>query len=292
VTGLLDVGDGPALEVSVRIGARKEIRVNGKAVADRMELLANTPCIVFAHDDLEFVTGSPERRRWFFNQTLGLTDVLFIDALRRYRRVLRLRNAAIREGGEELLEHYDQALALTGLEIMGSRRTLAEGFNETFSPLYRSISGLDTPPVIEYRPSWRKAESPEAVIRLLGSRREADRGAGMTTTGPHRDGYAFRMGGHEMRESASTGQLRLCSLVLRVAQAEYFGRRTGRNPILLLDDVILELDPRRKQAFMRQLPRYEQAFCTFLPDEEYAAFRRERTLLYTVQAGRIQPWSP
>jgi DNA replication and repair protein RecF len=58
--------------------------------------------------------------------------------------------------------------------------------------------------------------------------------------------------------------------------------------VLLLDDVLLELDPTRKRAFIDHLPRYEQAFFTFLPDESWQAFRSPDTLVLTVQRGDFQ----
>jgi DNA replication and repair protein RecF len=73
--------------------------------------------------------------------------------------------------------------------------------------------------------------------------------------------------------------------VLRVAQARFLAARTGRKPILLLDDVLLELDPGRKRAFIARFPPYEQAFFTFLPDESWQSFRTPDTLVLKVASG-------
>ena len=93
--------------------------------------------------------------------------------------------------------------------------------------------------------------------------------------------------GTPLTEVASTGQLRLVSLILRVTQAHLLATETGRAPVLLLDDVLLELDPARRARFLDALPEYEQAFFTFLPDEQYARLRKEGTKTYTVEAGVI-----
>jgi DNA replication and repair protein RecF len=58
---------------------RKEIRQNGKVVADRKDLIENIPCIVFKHEDIYFVNGTPERRRLFFNQVMGIYDIPFLE---------------------------------------------------------------------------------------------------------------------------------------------------------------------------------------------------------------------
>ena len=62
------------------------------------ELVELNPAIVFCHEDFSFAAGEPERRRFFFDQTASLVSVGYIDALREYRRILKQRNALLREG--------------------------------------------------------------------------------------------------------------------------------------------------------------------------------------------------
>jgi DNA replication and repair protein RecF len=291
VEGRLRMSGGVEAEVRVRVGRAKEITVNGKPVKDRAELLGHIPCVVFSHDDFDFVTGPPERKRWFLNQTLSLADSLYLPALRTYRRVLEGRNVLVRERNEELLDHYDVELAVHGMEVQSRREKALQGFSSVFSRLFGLVSGLDTGVSLLYAPSWRGIASPEEALRLLRSRREGDFRFGTSTHGPHRDSYVFLQGERPFEQVASTGQLRLCSLTLRVAQAHYLLERTGRMPILLLDDVILELDAGRKKAFLSNLPPRDQAFFTFLGDEEYGGYRESSTISYAVKAGRLEPCS-
>jgi len=271
---------------------RKSIRLNGKPISDRKDLVSILPCIIFAHDDIEFVQGSPDRQRFFFDQTLSLYDPLFIDVLRRYRRVLRARNTALKENRSELLDVYDRQLAEAGVELLRKRSEATRGFNTTFSHLFQEISGFADALHIEHRPSWRRVldvtGSPErAAEEELRQRREQDIYMRTTTSGPHRDRFVYRQGGRDFAETASTGQLRLVSLILRVAQAQFFARRSGKRPVLLLDDVLLELDPTRRRRFLEELPAYDQAFFTFLPDERFAEYRKSETLIYRVADGTI-----
>ena len=85
--------------------------------------------------------------------------------------------------------------------------------------------------------------------------------------------------------------MRLLALALRVAQAAYVQAMSRRRPVLLLDDVLLELDAGHRDRFLAALPRYEQAFFTFLPDERFEAYRRPSTLVYTVRQGVLTAWS-
>jgi DNA replication and repair protein RecF len=76
-------------------------------------------------------------------------------------------------------------------------------------------------------------------------------------------------------------------LLLRIAQAGWYTQNIGRKPIYLLDDVLLELDGDRKHRFFSLLPKYEQAFFTFLPEEQLLSLQSNSALIYTVNEGRL-----
>jgi len=271
---------------------KKIITLDGKRIEDRKELLSVAPAIVFCHEDMEFVAGSPERRRWFFDQTRSLWDPLYLEDLRKYRRILKSRNAIFRGEGRldsqtaATLDALDPQLAMYGLELTVKRRETAREFSAVFEPLYREITGL-TGIGVNYLPSW-KEESLDAVISLLSEKRETDASMGVSLSGPHRDRYHFTRAGEEFSAKASTGQRRLLALLLRVAQARVFTDKTGKKPVLLLDDVLLELDGEKRQKFLLVMPEYEQAFYTFLPGEPYETYRKSDTIIYYMQSGQVR----
>ena len=281
--------------VLIKIEAgKKTVFIDGKKVQDRKELLSVIPCIVFCHEDMEFVAGSPERQRWFFDQVLSLYDPVYLDDLRCYRRVLKSRNAVLRDyvlrrqdgGSETLLDALDQQCALYGTKLMEKRETAAALFSEIFALLYEEVSGI-AGVNIRYLPSWKSYNEAEAVDALR-KRRPAETAAVLSLSGPHRDRYLFARDGADFAGSASTGQRRLLALLLRVAQARRFSEMTGRNPILLLDDVLLEMDGEKRRRFIAALPAYDQAFYTFLPEEPFQRYRDSGTLVYYVRDGRIE----
>jgi DNA replication and repair protein RecF len=275
--------------ILVEIADGKAVQVDGKRIADRKELARNTPSIIFAHDDMEYVGGRAERRRWFFDQTLSLLDPLYIDLLRRYRRVLRNRNACLRDRRLAPVRALDQQLSEVGVEIVRRRSELIRSFNTTFTPLFCDISAVRASLEISYRPSWKDSTTGR-VLEALSESRSDDERLQTTTSGPHRDRYGFVTAGRDFARLASTGQRRLLALVLRVAQASYVAQHTQRRPVLLLDDVMLELDAARRERFLAALPAYEQAFFTFLPDEKFLEFRRTDTMILSVCEGMFDLW--
>ena len=285
------------INVSLRDG-EKIISLDGKKIKDRKELLSVAPSIVFCHEDMEFVSGTPEKRRWFFDQTRSLWDPLYLDDFRKYRYVLKTRNTIFRShrtaSGENrldgetaaTLDALDPQLALFGLELCAKRRETAEEFTLVFENLYREISGIDGIGV-KYQPSW-KEENLDQVIDRLSEKREMDFSAGVSLSGPHRDHYLFTRNGEEFSVKASTGQRRLLALLLRIAQAVFFSKKTGKKPVLLLDDVLLELDGEKRKKFLSFMPEYEQAFYTFLPEEPYNKYRKYDTIVYHIDSGRLK----
>lgn len=265
------------------IEGKKIINCDSKKIDDRKELLLINPSIIFCHDDMEFVSGSPERRRWFFDQTISLYDYQYLEDLRRYRKILKMRNIILKEKNALMLDSIDPQLAQYGLELIKKRKEAALVFSDIFTPLYNNISGI-TNVSVRYVPSW-KEESTDTIISYLRIKRERDILLGTTVSGPHRDKYHFIKDESEFSSKASTGQRRLLSLLLRIAQSRRYTDMTGRKPLFLLDDVLLELDPEKRRRFLNLMPEYRQAFFTFLPEEPYERYKTGDTVIYKVSEG-------
>ena len=130
----------------------------------------------------------------------------------------------------------------------------------------------------------------EDVLLKVKNNLKKEVNLGFTISGPHKDFFKFSLRGLDFSHYASTGQLRLCSLALKVAQGQYIYKIIKRKPILLLDDVLLEMDKDKKMNFLKNLPLYEQAFFTFLPNEDYLSYMDSTTEVYNVSNGSIKIW--
>ena len=284
---------------------KKRIEKDGRKIQDRKELINTIPCILFCHDDMRFATGEPESRRFFIDQSLTLYDNLYIDDLRNYKKVLKSRNQILKNKQYDMLDVYDLQLVQYGLIVQQKRKKAIFQFNQIFGKIYEEISGIEGVS-ISYEPSWKAQISQNVdnsvqnssdfaeknffpasqdIIQLLLSRRDSDKALETTLSGPHRDKITFIKDNHPFVQIASTGQCRLISLLLRVAQAIYYTRATGLKPVLLMDDVLLELDPDKRTKLTAMLPEYEQLFCTFLPGEPYERYMHDTTKVYKINKG-------
>ncbi len=280
---------------------KKRIDKNGKRIQDRKELINTIPCILFCHDDMKFAIGEPECRRFFIDQSLTLYDNLYIDDIRNYKKILKSRNLILKNHQYDLLETFDSQLAYYGLIIQEKRKKAIFQFNEIFGKIFYEVTGIEGVKIV-YEPSWKEIitekltadnkiiteknfPSSQDIINLLLSRQELDKRFETSMSGPHRDKINFIKDKVLFVPTASTGQRRLLSLILRIAQSIYYTRVTGLKPVLLMDDVLLELDPDKRAKINSLLPEYEQLFCTFLPGEPYERYMKDTTKVYNIKGG-------
>ena len=75
-----------------------------------------------------------------------------------------------------------------------------------------------------------------------------------TLTGPHRDDLNFIVNGTDIRRFGSQGQQRTAALSLKLAEIELVKKIVKDYPVLLLDDVLSELDSKRQEHLLSELP--------------------------------------
>ncbi len=264
---------------------KKEIQKNFKKIKGSHELISTIPCILFHGDDIEFAVGTPARKRFFIDQSVSLCNSSYINYLLKYSKTLKSRNTILEQKRSNLLDSIDEIFAPIAFNITQERQKIIKEYNNLFPLLYEEISGISNVEIV-YRPVI-KSENIDNLLINLTEKRQQDLNDRNTSIGPHRDRIHFIKDKKPFTERASNGQRRLISLVLRMIQAKIYSEKTGRKPIFLMDDILLELDPEKRQKFMELLPPYEQLFCTFLPGEPYKNYQKENTKIFFVEDGKF-----
>jgi DNA replication and repair protein RecF len=195
-----------------------------------------------------------------------------------------LKEAQMKRNGD-VLDALDVQLVEYGLRLMEKRSIETEKFSKLFEPIYEAVSSIDGIQV-KYRSSWKEMNA-DQIIKKLAMDRQREIAFGSSLSGPHRDRYEFIRDKKDFIATASTGQLRLLALLLRVSQTVRYKEVTGDCPVLLIDDVLLELDGEKRQRFLAVMPKYEQAFFTFLPEEPFECYQKNDSLVYDVTNGKL-----
>ena len=81
----------------------------------------------------------------------------------------------------------------------------------------------------------------------------AERSSRLCLSGPHKDDLLVTIDGRDARTYSSQGQTRTAALALKLAEREIYRNAAGEYPVLLLDDVLSELDPRRQEFVLNRI---------------------------------------
>jgi DNA replication and repair protein RecF len=183
---------------------------------------------------------------------LSQTYPTYLPLLQRYTQALRSRNSLLKQSMLDpvALESFSRELVAAGEEIIRCRRELAPRFSPLARLAYRRISNNAEDLRIEYRPSVKK----DFAVELAQSR-SRERAYRSTVVGPHRDEVELLLNERSAAQFGSEGQKRTMAIALKMAQAEYVAGIQGSPPVLLIDDIMGELDLKRRSGLLPLLER-------------------------------------
>ncbi len=245
------------IEAEITTSGRGRVQVNKQRLARARDLLGALRVSVFSPDDLELVKGGPAERRRYLDDTL-VSRQPKLDAVRSdLDRVLRQRNALLRQAGGRVTAEIDATLAVwdaklveAGEALGDARAALVDDLAPVLSAAYDQVAGRAAHVRLGYLAPWREA----GLARALEDVRADELRRGISLVGPHRDELVVTLDDMPARTHASQGEQRSVALALRLAAHRVVTEATGSPPILLLDDVFSELDPDRSAALLAHLP--------------------------------------
>jgi DNA replication and repair protein RecF len=234
----------------------RKLSLDGQTVRKLSDYLGVLRAVVFCTEDLQLIKGAARGRRRFMDLLLSQTHPTYLALLQRYARALRSRNALLKQRAidEEAVESFSVELVTVGEELIRLRRELAPRLSPLARLAYRRISNDAEELRLEYLPSVKKDFTVE-----LAQTRARERTYRATLVGPHRDDLQLLLNERSAAQYGSEGQKRTLAISLKMAQAEYLTGLQGTPPILLLDDVMGELDLKRRSGLMPLLEGAHQA---------------------------------
>jgi len=233
--------------------------------ADPATLARNRPPVaVFAPDRLSLIKGPPGERRAHLDGFAAARRPTRAELRKRFGQALAQRNALLGRisaglGDPSGLDVWDAGMAEAGAALVASR---AEAVGELMGPFAAAATelGLEGEASLEYAP--RGFESAAEIQAELAQRREQDIRLGRSSWGPHLDELKVCAGGRSLRRYGSQGQQRAALLALLFAERQVLLEARRVTPLLILDDVMSELDPGRRERLVGRLADGGQALIT------------------------------
>jgi DNA replication and repair protein RecF len=284
--------------------ANKVVRVNG--VAKRLaDAVGQLNAVLFTAHDMEVIDGPPSLRRRYLDITISQVDGGYLRALQRYAKVLLQRNhllKRVQEGSanREEMVFWSQELVREGSQIIRARAQTVATLGPLAAAAHAALTEGQEELALIYQPqlggavdglqaaSLSQDELSAAFAQVVGRWGEREIGAGVSLLGPHRDDLLFHLNGISAATFASRAQQRTVALALRLAEARYLLERRGESPVLLLDDVLSELDGRRRAAVLAAIADYEQVLVTATDVDRFLADFLKGATLFQVAEGSLE----
>ncbi len=260
--------------VKPRQGAFR-LKTDGVLQRRRSDWIGQINVVVFSPESLDLVKGAPSFRRRWLDLLLSQLSRDYLEELLRYRGILEQRNALLKrvslgKGTVGEISVWDEFLLESGVALIGARYVALAKLSGVIERTQLSLTGGRERLLLEYFPGLGNSGTELSDITDLSDHfqyaltqvRRDELRRGVTLVGPHRDDFTLvleTLDGSEtvLRETARTyasqGQCRTIALALKLAELEYIREDTGVSPLFLLDDVLSELDVKRRSYLLAYL---------------------------------------
>lgn len=294
---------------------RKEILVNG--IKRRMRDITGVfNAVIFLPQDMNVIEGSPSQRRRLLNSVISQADPTYAEALSEYRKILTQRNALLKQLQErstdsDELSFWDDQLCHHAAVIIRARALALNELENLAGPIHQELTrGLESLR-LDYTPAYDPASHPQGQLgtpmesRVIGLEvarkgmlatlqltRDEEIARGMTLTGPHRDDFHFRVNGIDLHGYGSRGQNRTAILSVKLSEVDWLLQRTDEHPVLLMDEVMAELDPERRQDLLTKVNVAQQTILTAADLMMFSEEFSRGATVWQVVSGTITPLLP
>ncbi len=291
----LERGNGHhLLEAKLVKEGTKKVRIDRLAVDRIKELNELLYVIAFIPEDLRLVKGSPKDRRDFIDRELSKLKPVYANKLQQYERVLKQRNLLLKMVAydpekEKILTVYTAQLIDLGSRIIKTRQEFLAQWEGYAKDLHGKISDHKEELVMVYE-SGVQGKSLEAIHqdfeKQLGVMKNEERTKGTSLIGPHRDDIIFLINGKDARVYASQGQQRTIALSVKLAEIHLVEEIFHEKPVLLLDDVLSELDAKRRR-FLIETFRSFQTIITTADNTVMKSIQHLNPTIFYIQNGKV-----
>ena len=284
------------LEAKLFRGRGRQLFSNGVRLKTAGELAGILTTVLFCPEDLYLIREGGAARRKFLDGAICQLRPRYAQALAEYNRLYEHKTRILRDWPEnpsllQTLDDFNLRMAQTGAILIHYRahfvkrlrdhapaiHTDFSGGRETMELGYETVSTVDDP-----------LKTPREILPMLLSHQESHRQAELDSrqclSGPHKDDLTVDVNGMSAKTYGSQGQTRTAALSLKLAQREIFQEETGEWPVLLLDDVLSELDPKR-QSFVLNRIQGGQVFITCCEEEKLEGLEGGKA--FHIQGGRL-----
>ena len=253
------------LEYAV-FGRERRRKKNGYRISRASEMIGSFKAVLFCPEHLSLIKGGPAERRQFLDIAVSASEPVYLATLQRYTQILKQRNALIKKAKDDpelfasTVDIWSAQLAREAAYIARSRARYVRRAEKFVKQCFAEMTGERELPELKYLGPDKNggdyediAATERMLYEKLSAHHDREIGAGATLWGVHKDDIDVELNGHSARLFASQGQQRSLALALKIAEGEICREDCGEYPVFLFDDVLSELDGRRRAYLLEQM---------------------------------------
>ncbi|NLI57026.1 MAG: DNA replication/repair protein RecF [Clostridium sp.] len=261
---------------------KKQILINEVPIRKMANLMGNLLAVIFSPEDILIVKEGPSLRRRFMDITISQLRPSYFYNLQQYNKILNQRNNLLKEIQQnksliETLDIWDEKIAQVGSEIISKRKKFIDKLSKISKEKHYNLTDNCEQLEIKYKTFLEeidlknKENIKNEIIKKISKSRNLELKRCITAIGPHRDDFDIIVNGLPLKNFGSQGQQRTAILSLKLSEIEIIKEETDEYPILLLDDVMSELDNKRRKFLFKNLTKMQ----TFITCTEKDFFKEE-----------------
>lgn len=243
----------------------KKTFINNKKINKIGDYISKVNIVLFNPLDTKILTDSPSVRRKMLNIEISQINKDYINLLSNYNRVLKHRNAYLKQlflNGNSSLDYLNiltTKLIDLGIELYNIRSNYIEQINNNLTDIYKKIFDYGELK-IKYITNFNKNK--EDILKLFQKNYKKEISYGKTIFGVHHDDIEFVLDGYNIKEYGSVGQQKNSIISFKLAELPIIKKINGTYPILILDDLFSELDNKKINNIINMLNNEVQTFIT------------------------------
>ena len=285
------------VDISLQRGQRRKMTVNGVTAKNAAALSDVFQTVFFCPDDLYLIREGAAARRKFLDTALCQLRPRYAMVLSEYNKAYEHKTRILRDSEEypdllTMLPEFSERLVQCGAILIHYRARYIQRLAEYAAANHAECSGGKEKLDIGYQTVSSvtdiMAEVPELekeLRRHMADHRDAEIASRLCLSGPHKDDLTVTINGREAKAYSSQGQTRTAALAIKLAEREILKNTTGEYPILLLDDVLSELDPRRQEFVLNRISG-GQVFITCCEDDRLTELLEGK--VFHVKQGTVE----
>jgi DNA replication and repair protein recF len=275
------------IDMHLRKNKNKGVAIDGVTIRRTTELFGLLNVIFFSPEDLSIIKNGPAERRRFLDLELCQLSRLYYQNLSSYYKILNQRNNLLKQivYNKSLLDTidvWDMQLVDYGKKVIKERQNFITMLNELIQEIHSNLtSGKEQLEIV-----YDKDIGMDEFEQALKNKISVDLNYTSTQTGPHRDDMILLINGMDARKYGSQGQQRTVALSLKIAEIRLVKNIINDNPILLLDDVMSELDSKRRSALLEEIKNI-QTIITCTGYDDFIKEQLKSNNVYCVTNGKV-----